>query len=73
MINAILQWTGAVAFIAMHSLNALGPDFYPYNIVCGAVGSTLFLAWTIRVANKPQLLVNLVGLVVCLVGLFVAK
>ena len=32
-INETLQWTGAVFIIAGHSLNAVGPAAYPYNIV----------------------------------------
>ncbi len=57
-INEILQWTGAVFIIAGHSLNAVGPAVYPYNILAFFLGTILFMAWSIRVANKPQLLVN---------------
>ena len=68
-INEILQWTGAVFIIAGHSLNAVGPAAYPYNILAFFVGTVLFMAWSIRVANKPQLLVNIVALVIGLTGL----
>jgi hypothetical protein len=68
-INEILQWTGAVFIIAGHSLNAMGPEVYPYNIRAFFVGTILFFAWTIRVANKPQMLVNVVALGIGLVGL----
>ena len=68
-INEILQWTGAVFIIAGHSLNAVGPAAYPYNILTFFVGTILFMAWSIRVANKPQLLVNIVALVIGLTGL----
>jgi membrane-bound acyltransferase YfiQ involved in biofilm formation len=68
-INEILQWTGAVFIIAGHSLNAMGPAVYPYNILAFVVGTILFFAWTIRVANKPQMLVNVVALGIGLVGL----
>jgi hypothetical protein len=68
-INEILQWTGAVFIIAGHSLNAMGPEVYPYNILAFFVGTILFFAWTIRVANKPQMLVNVVALGIGLVGL----
>ena len=67
--NEILQWTGAVFIIAGHSLNAVGPAAYPYNILAFFVGTVLFMAWSIRVANKPQLLVNIVALAIGLTGL----
>ena len=68
-INEILQWTGAVFIIAGHSLNAVGPAAYPYNILAFFLGTILFMAWSIRVANRPQLLVNIVALVIGLTGL----
>ncbi len=71
-IDDLLQWSGAVAIIAGHVLNAVGPSVYPWNILAFAVGTVLFLAWAIRVTNKPQMLVNVVALVIGLVGLFTA-
>ena len=68
-INEILQWSGAVFIIAGHSLNAVGPAVYPYNILAFFLGTILFMAWSIRVANKPQLLVNIVALAIGLTGL----
>ena len=68
-INEILQWSGAVFIIAGHSLNAVGPAAYPYNILAFFLGTILFMAWSIRVANKPQLLVNIVALAIGLTGL----
>jgi hypothetical protein len=67
--NEILQWTGAVFIIAGHSLNAMGPSVYPYNILAFFVGTILFMAWTIRVANRPQLMVNIVALLIGASGL----
>ena len=68
-INEILQWSGAVFIIAGHSLNAVGPSVYPYNIIAFFLGTILFMAWSIRVANRPQLLVNIVALAIGLTGL----
>ena len=70
--NEVLQWIGAVAIIAGHVLNALGPEVYPYNILAFTVGTVFFFAWTVRVANKPQMLVNVVALATCGLGLFKA-
>jgi hypothetical protein len=70
LINSILQWSGAVAIIAMHILNAVGPSAYPYNIIAAFVGTVLFLAWTVRVRNAPQFTVNVVALAIGFVGLY---
>ena len=69
-INNTLQWSGAVAIIAMHILNAMGPDAYPWNIISAFIGTVLFLIWTIRVRNMPQLTVNVVALGIGFVGLY---
>ena len=66
-INDLLQWTGTVCFMAMYSLMSL--NLYPWNIIAGMLGSTCYLIWTVRVVNKPQMLVNAVGLLVCVFGL----
>ena len=68
-LNEILQWAGAVFIIAGHSLNALGPAAYPYNILAFFLGTILFFVWTIRVANKPQMLINIVALGISTMGL----
>jgi len=71
-INETLQWTGAVFIIAGYSLNSAGPAVYPYNILAFFVGTILFMIWSIRVANRPQLIVNLVALAIGLAGLIKA-
>jgi len=72
LINHILQWAGTVCFVTMYCLMSFFPGAYPWNIVAGLVGSTLYLAWCIRVANKPQTIVNAAGILVCLIGLLKA-
>ena len=69
-IDSTLQWTGAAAIIAMHVLNAMGPEAYPWNIIAAAIGTVAFLAWTIRVRNLPQFTVNVVALLIGVVGLY---
>lgn len=71
-VDEVLQWAGAVLIIAGHSLNAIGPSMYPYNIVVFAVGTVAFLAWAIRAGNRPQMAVNLVSIAIGLVGLISA-
>jgi hypothetical membrane protein len=71
-VDEALQWAGAVAIVAGHVLNAIGPSVYPYNIIVFAVGTVLFLTWAVRVRNKPQAMVNVVSLAIGLVGLYKA-
>jgi hypothetical protein len=65
----ILQWVGAVFIIAGHSLNAVGPGAHPWNILAFFLGTLAFFIWTVRVANKPQMAVNVVALVLGVFGL----
>jgi hypothetical protein len=67
--DEVLQWAGAVLIIAGHSLNAIGPTMYPYNIVVFALGTVAFLIWAIRAKNRPQMAVNFVSIAIGLVGL----
>ena len=69
-VDNALQWAGAVAIIAGHVLNSIGPTMYPYNIIVFAVGTVAFLTWAVRVRNTPQAVVNLVALAIGLVGLY---
>jgi hypothetical protein len=71
-IDEVLQWTGAVLIIAGHTLNAIGPRMYPYNIIVFALGTLAFLAWAVRAKNRPQMAVNLVSIAIGLVGLVTA-
>ena len=67
--NDTIQWIGAVFIIIGHICNAIGPDAYPWNIVAFTLGTVAFLTWTVRVLNKPQMVVNIVALVTCAIGL----
>ena len=68
-VNEAIQWVGAVFIIAGHSLNAVGPAAYPWNIVTFFCGTVAFLIWTLRVCNRPQMLVNVVALGIGATGL----
>jgi hypothetical protein len=72
MVNEVLQWIGAVFLVAGHVLNALGPEAYPFNILAFGLGTICFMVWSARVANKPQMVVNIVSITACAVGLFKA-
>ena len=70
--NDILQWTGAPLVIAGHTLNAIGPSVYPWNIVVFFIGTACFLSWSIRTHNKPQTLVNFISISSGSFGIFKA-
>ena len=71
-INDILQWTGAPLIITGHTLNAIGPTVYPWNIIVFFFGTACFLTWSIRTSNRPQTLVNFISLGIGLTGIFSA-
>ena len=70
--NEALQWAGTVCLLTMYTLMSFFPDLHPWNIVAGVCGGACYLTWTIRVANKPQMIVNGVALVIGLAGIFKA-
>lgn len=72
MLNSILQWAGTASLLTMYILMSFYPNMYPLNLVAGMLGGGFYLAWSIRVKNKAQVLVNLAGILVCIAGLFKA-
>jgi len=70
--NNILQWAGTCALLTMYVLMSFFPQLHPYNIVAGVLGGICYLAWTVRVRNTPQLIVNLVAITIGLAGLYKA-
>ena len=69
-INDIIQWAGTLCFLAMYTLMSLNQ--YPWNILAGLLGGALYLVWSLRVANLPQTVTNLVSVAICLFGLYKA-
>jgi len=72
MLNSALQWAGTVCLLTMYILMSFFPNLHPWNIVCGVLGGGCYLVWTVRVANKPQMIVNAVAIAIGLAGLFKA-
>lgn len=68
-VTETIQWMGAISVIVGHILNAIGPAAYPWNIVAFSIGTALFFAWSYRVRNRAQLIVNIVAIVTCTLGL----
>jgi hypothetical protein len=70
--NNLLQWAGTVCLLIMYVLMSFFPTLHPWNIVAGLAGGAFYLAWTVRVANKPQMIVNGVAIAIGLAGLYKA-
>jgi len=68
VVNNWLQWIGAAFIILGHVLNTLNID--GYNIAAFLMGTLAFLAWSLRVGNRPQTTVNIVAITVCATGLY---
>jgi hypothetical protein len=68
-LNEVLQWAGTVCILAMYVLMNFFREFQ-LDPLFGLLGGMCYLTWTVRVANKPQMIVNVVAIAVCAVGLF---
>lgn len=68
-LDEALQWTGTACLLAMYALMSFYPDLHPWNIVAGICGGACYLTWTVRVANRPQMLVNIVAITIGAAGL----
>jgi hypothetical protein len=70
MFNNTLQWAGTACLLTMYVLMSFYPQLHPWNIVAGVAGGALYLTWTLRVRNTPQLIVNAVAIAIGLAGLY---
>lgn len=59
-----------VFLLSMYVLMSFFPHWHPWNIVAGLGGGACFLTWTIRVANRPQMIVNAAAIAIGLAGLY---
>ena len=69
MIDRVLQWSGTAALLIMYVIMSFFPERYPLNLVCGCTGGLLYFGWSYRQKNRPQMIVNAAGIVVCVAGL----
>jgi hypothetical protein len=68
-LNNTLQWTGTVCLLTMYVLMSFYPHLHPWNIVAGLCGGACYLTWTLRVKNRPQMIVNAVAIAIGCAGL----
>ena len=73
--NDVLQWAGTACFMVMYTVMSFHEDLNmtaheTVQLIAGCLGGALFLVWSIRVANKQQQIVNVVGVTITLIGLY---
>jgi hypothetical protein len=68
--NDILQWAGTACFMVMYTVMSFYKELHTVQLVAGCLGGALFLVWSIRVANRQQMIVNVVGVAITLIGLY---
>lgn len=68
-LNDVIQWMGTVFVLTMYVIMSWFPDLHPLNVVAGLCGAIVFFVWTVRVRNWPQMIINVVAALVCVVGL----
>ena len=66
--NDILQWMGTFFILAMYVLMNFFRDL-GLDPVCGLLGGLCYATWAYRVANRPQMIVNVVAITVCVAGI----
>jgi hypothetical protein len=72
VINSALQWAGTASLIGMYIVMSYFNELHVLQLMLGMLGGMLYLTWSLRTANKAQVLVNTAGILVCIGGLFKA-
>jgi uncharacterized membrane protein len=69
MINSTLQWLGTACLIGMYVVMSYFSELHVLQLMLGLGGGLLYFTWSMRVANKQQMIVNMAGILVCIGGL----
>ena len=67
--NETIQWLGTAFILAMYVISNFFPGYDNLRNAVALVGAACFFAWSYRVANKQQMIINGVAIVLCVVGL----
>ena len=67
--NETIQWLGTAFILAMYVISNFFPGYDDLRNSVALLGGLCFFAWSYRVANKPQMIINGVAIVLCVVGL----
>jgi hypothetical protein len=71
-LNDMLQWTGTAFILAMYVVSNFFKGEDDLRNSLALLGGLCYATWAYRVANKPQMLVNIVAITLCVLGLFKA-
>jgi len=67
--NELIQWAGTAFILAMYVISNFFPGYDDLRNSVALVGAACFFAWSYRVANRQQMIINGVAIVLCVVGL----
>ena len=67
--NETIQWLGTAFILAMYVISNFFPGYDNLRNSVALVGAACFFTWSYRVANKQQMIINGVAIVLCVVGL----
>jgi hypothetical protein len=67
--NELIQWAGTAFILAMYVISNFFPGYDDLRNSVALVGAACFFTWSYRVANKQQMIINGVAIVLCVVGL----
>ena len=70
--NDAIQWTGTAFILGMYVISNFFPGYDNLRNAVALVGAACFFTWSYRVMNKPQMIINGVAIVLCVVGLLKA-
>ena len=68
--NEVLQWAGTACILTMYVVSNYFKEEDNLRNFLGLLGGLCYATWAYRVANKPQMIVNVVAISVCALGLF---
>jgi len=69
-LNEVLQWAGTAFILAMYVVSNFFKGEDDLRNSLALLGGLCYATWAYRVANKPQMLVNIVAITLCVLGLF---
>jgi hypothetical protein len=68
--NELIQWVGTAFILAMYVISNFFPGYDNLRNSVALLGGLCFFTWSYREANKPQMIINGVAIVLSEEGLF---
>jgi hypothetical protein len=68
--NEVLQWAGTAFILSMYVVSNFFKGEDDLRNFLALLGGLCYATWAYRVANKPQMIVNVVAITLCVLGLF---